>query len=82
MTYNEINEQCLPIYKKPKRIIGAMAVTIEKIKNRRGEIIEAYEKVTVIGSRHGYQIRNNNGIEIYCVNHDSIRFFKNEYQKL
>lgn len=80
MDWSKINEICLPILKKPRRIIGAKAVVLSDLRNNAGDVIKAGEIVEIWQSFRGYGIKtiNESGrkIRITRVSHYDIRFLK------
>ena len=54
---SKVNELCLPVLKRPKKIIGSKAVVLSDIHNHAGQVIEAGEIVIVWQSFRGYGIK-------------------------
>ena len=78
---SHVNELCLPILKRPKKIIGSKAVVLSDIHNHAGQVIEAGEIVIVWQSFRGYGIRTvheEKGETIYItrVSRLEVRFLK------
>ena len=78
---SQVNELCLPIFKRPQKIIGSKAVVLNDIHNHAGQIIEAGEIVIVWQSFRGYGIRTiheDKGLTIYItrISHSDVRFLK------
>lgn len=78
---SKVNEICLPILKRPKKIIGSKAVVLSDIHNHAGQVIEAGEIVIVWQSFRGYGIRTvheEKGETIYItrVSRLEVRFLK------
>lgn len=78
---SKVNEICLPVLKRPKKIIGSKAVVLSDIHNRAGQVIEAGEIVIVWQSYRGYGIKTVNeekGSTIYItrISRLEVRFLK------
>lgn len=78
---SKVNELCLPVLKRPKKIIGSKAVVLTDIHNHAGQVIEAGEIVIVWQSFRGYGIRTlheEKGATIYItrVSRLEVRFLK------
>lgn len=80
MDWSKINEICLPVLKKPRRIIGSKAVVLCDLINKAGDVIKAGEIVEIWQSFRGYGIKTTNEtgrkILITRVSHYDIRFLK------
>ena len=80
MDWSKINEICLPVLKKTKRIIGAKAVVLCDLINNAGDVIKAGEIVEIWQSFRGYGIKTTNEsgrkIHITRVSHYDVRFLK------
>lgn len=79
---SHIDELCLPLGKRPKKIIGAKVVVLNNLKNRAGVTIERGTIAFVYQSFRGYGIKaprvDGTMREITRVTHDDVRFLRED----
>lgn len=74
----------LAFMRKPRKVMGALVVTIDELKNNYGDIIPAHEICQITQSFRGYGIQtidvqeDGRKHEIHRVKHSCVRFFRPE----
>lgn len=81
---SHINELCLPLGKRPKKIIGARVVVLKDLRNKAGDMIECGTVAYIYQSFYGYGIKaprvDGTMRAITRVSHYSVRFLKEGLQ--
>lgn len=87
MKLKEENINCnylLPLCVKPRKVMGALIVPLDEIKNRAGDVIPKYEVCELTQSFRGYGIRtidvqdDGRKHEVHRISHYDVRFVRPE----